>query len=85
MRMITSEPLAAVDVALCRLVLYGHEEAERQLGPQWRPPWLPRTEIMSELTYVEALEFKKSGSLPLRVRHLERPRTSRSVGQAGPY
>ena len=70
LRKITADPLAAINIRLVRLVFYGDDTMERQVGFKYRNPWLPRSEVINELTYTEVMQYKKSASLPLRVQHL---------------
>ena len=79
LRKLNAEPLAAIDIELVRLVFYGSREPERVLGFSYRGPWLPPLEVIDELTYVEAMEYKKSGALPLRVQHLMLPKVKGDV------
>ena len=70
LRLLTASNLAAIDIALIRLVFYNCDEMERPIGFQWRPKWLIGQALLNELTFEEVKEYKKSRTLPTRLRHM---------------
>ena len=68
LRKLTDTNMAVIDIELVCLVFYSNAEMERSLHFKWRPPWLLQADVLNELTYEEVLEYKKTKTLPLRVR-----------------